>query len=188
MIMQSQATTPIFLLVFLTQGCLLPPFQVELDPLLGEESAKAVQVAKTCDYLLALDQPSSQYTVTAFQDNYVGDKQPYTFPLGATLSSYFRQAQNGHGGDPITLQFNTSNFHFVLGELFIAGVNSVSYDAQFTGAKPVGSISFPASYVLSPALAEEIDFPEKTFYAVAQALRFTTIKLFDEVSARVCQP
>ncbi|UCE64587.1 MAG: hypothetical protein JSU59_05490, partial [Nitrospirota bacterium] len=108
------------------------------------------------------------------------------FPLGATLSSYLSQAQNGDRGDYITLHFNTSNFHFVLGKMWIAGVNSVRYDAHFKGPKPLGSISFPISYVLTPGLAEEIDFPEKTFYAVSQALRATTIRLFDEVSARWC--
>jgi len=174
--------------LILMQGCLLDPFQAELDSSFGEEAVKAVQVKKKCEYLLALDQPSSLYTVTKYQDNYVGDKQQYTFPLGATLSSYMSQAQNGHKGDLITLHFNTSNFHFVLGKMFIAGVNSVRYDAHFNGPKHVGSISFPTSYVLMPALAEEIDFPEKTFYAVSQALRSTTIQLFDEVTARMCYP
>jgi hypothetical protein len=170
------------------QGCLLDPFQAELDSSLGEDSVKAIQAKKKCDYLIALDKPSSEYSVTKYQDNYVGDKQQYTFPLGATLSSYLSQAQNGDKGDLITLNFTTSNFHFILGALFIAGVNSVHYDAHFNGPKPVGSISFPTSYVLTPALAEEIDFPEKTFYAISQALRSTTIKLFDEVTARMCYP
>ena len=173
-------------LLVLMQGCLLPPFQAELDSSLGEETLKAIQEKKKCEYLLALDQPSSQYTVTKYKDNFVGNEQAYTFPLGATLSSYLSQAQNGNRGDLITLHFNTSNFHFVLGKMYVAGVNSVRYDAHFKGPKPVGSISFPTSYVLTPGLAEEIDFPELTFYAVSQALRATTIRLFDEVSARMC--
>jgi hypothetical protein len=173
-------------ILLLMQGCLLPPFQAELDTSLGKESLKAIQMKKTCEYRITLDQPSAQYTVTKYQDNYVGDKQQYTFPLGATLSSYLSQAQNGDKGKLITLNFSTSNFHFILGELFIAAINSVRYVAHFIGVKPVGSISFPTSFVFTPALAEEIDFPEKTFYAVSQALRLTTIKLFDEVSARVC--
>ena len=74
----------------------------------------------------------------------------------------------------------------MLGALYIAGVNAVSYQAHFKGTEPVGSISFPTSYVFPPGLAEEIDFPEKTFYAVSQALRLTTIQLFDEVTKRVC--
>ena len=168
------------------QGCLLPPFQAELDKSLGEDSLKAAQAEKKCEYRLSLDQPSSQYTVTKYKDNYVGNEQAYTFPLGATLSSYLSQAQNGDGGDRITLQFHTSNFHFVLGKEFIAAVNWVNFKAHFNGPKPIGAISFPVSSVLTPNLAEEIDFPEKTFYAVSQALRLTTIKLFDEVSSRMC--
>ena len=147
---------------------------------------KAIQGKKKCEYILALDQPSSQYTVTKYQDNYVGDKQQYTFPLGATLSSYLSQAQHGYKGDLITLNFNTTNFHFVLGKMFIAAVNTVRYDAHFIGPKHIGSFSFPTSYVFTPAMAEEIDFPEKTFFAVSQALRSTTIKLFDEMTDRIC--
>jgi hypothetical protein len=172
--------------LILMQGCLLPPFQAELDPSFGEEALKAVKVKKKCEYILVLDKPSSEYTVTKYQDNYVGDKEQYTFPLGATLSSYIRQAQTEDKGDRIPLNFSTSNFHFVLGKMFIAAVNSVRYDAHFIGPKHVGSISFPTSYILTPALAEEIEFPEKTFFAVSQALRITTIKLFDEVTARMC--
>ena len=181
-------TTYLFLgcLLMLGQGCLLPPYQAELNSTLGEESLKAIQAKKKCEYRLALDKPSSQYTVTKYKDNFVGNEQAYTFPLGATLSSYLSQAQNGEKGDLITLQFNTTNFHFVLGKMWIAGVNSVRYDAHFNGAKPVGAISFPTSYVLPPALAEEIDFPEKTFFAVSQALRGTAIQLFGEVSRRIC--
>ena len=174
--------------LLLMQGCLLPPYQAELDSSLGEESLKAIQVTKKCEYLLALDTPSSQYTVTKYKDNFVGNEQAYTFPLGATLSSFLRQAQKEDRGDLITLQFNTSNFHFVLGKMYVAGVNSVRYDAHFKGPKPIGSISFPTSYVLTPGLAEEIDFPELTFFAVSQALRETTIRLFDEVSSRMCYP
>ncbi|MDX1412505.1 MAG: hypothetical protein R3351_10135 [Nitrospirales bacterium] len=168
------------------QGCLLPPFQAELDKSLGEDTLKAAQAEKKCEYRLSLDQPSSQYTVTKYKDNFVGNEQAYTFPLGATLSSYLSQAQNGDGGDRITLQFNTSNFHFVLGKEFIAAVNWVNFKAHFNGPKPIGAISFPISYALTPDMAEKIDFPEKTFYAVSQALRVTTIKLFDEVSSRMC--
>ncbi|UCE63802.1 MAG: hypothetical protein JSU59_01185, partial [Nitrospirota bacterium] len=62
-------------LLVLMQGCLLPPFQAELDKSLGEESLKAVQAEKKCEYRLALDQPSSQYTVTKYKDNYVGNEQ-----------------------------------------------------------------------------------------------------------------
>lgn len=173
-------------LLVLMQGCLLPPYQAELDSSLGEESLKAIKERKKCEYRLALDQPSSQYTVTKYKDNYVGNEQAYTFPLGATLASYLSQAQNEDKGDLITLHFSTSNFHFVLGKMWVAGVNSVRYDAHFKGSKPVGSISFPTSFVLEPELAEEIDFPEKTFFAVTQALQGTTIRLFDEVSARIC--
>ncbi len=169
-------------------GCLLPPFQAELDSSLGEVSLKAIQAKKKCEYLLALDKPSSQYTLTKYKDNYMGNEQAYTFPLGATLSSYLIQAQNEDRGDLIPLQFNTSNFHFVLGKMWIAAVNSVRYDAHFNGPKPIGAISFPTSYVLMPELAEEIDFPEKTFFAVSQALRLTTIKLFEEASSRLCYP
>lgn len=173
-------------LLVLMQGCLLPPFQAELDLSLGEESLKAIQKKKKCDYRLALDRPSSQYTVTKYKDNFVGNEQAFTFPLGATLSSYMSQAQNEDAGELITLQFNTSNFHFVLGKEYVAAVNWVDYKAHFNGPKPIGAISFPISYVLTPEMAEELDFPEKTFYAVSQSLRVTTIKLFDEVSSRMC--
>ncbi len=84
-------------------GCLLPPFQAELDSSLGEVSLKAIQAKKKCEYLLALDKPSSQYTLTKYKDNYMGNEQAYTFPLGATLSSYLIQAQNEDRGDLIPL-------------------------------------------------------------------------------------
>ena len=172
--------------VFLLQGCLLDPYPAELNTTLGDDYTKAIQEKKRCDYRLALDQPSSQYTVTGYKDNYLANAQPYTFPLGATLSSYMSQAQNGEKGDLITLHFHTTNFHFVLGQLYIAAVNSVHYQAHFKGPEAVGSISFPDFYLFTPAQAEEIDFPEKTFFAVSQALRSTTKKLFEKVTARLC--
>ena len=97
--------------VFLLQGCLLDPYPAELNTTLGDDYTKAIQEKKRCDYRLALDQPSSQYTVTGYKDNYLANAQPYTFPLGATLSSYMSQAQNGEKGDLITLHFHTTNFH-----------------------------------------------------------------------------
>ena len=168
------------------QGCLLPPFQAELDSSLGENTLQAIQENKKCEYRLALDQPSSQYTVTKFKDNYMGSGQAFTFPLGATLSSYLSQAQNGDKGKLITLYFNTSKFHFALGKGYVAAVNYVRYQAHFKGPKPIDSISFPISYVLNPEMAEELEFPEKTFFAVSQSLQVTTIRLFKEVSARMC--
>ena len=151
-------------LIFM-QGCLLDPLPAELNPTLGAEFTKTIQEKKRCDYRLALDKPSSKFTVTAYKDNYFENAQPFTFPLGATLASYIDQAQKGENGDLYTLNFHTTNFHYVLGKLYIAAVNSVRYDAHFKGPKAIGSFSFPDFYVFTPAMADEIEFPEKTFFA-----------------------
>ena len=172
--------------LILMQGCLADPFQVELDSRLGEGPRKVIQEQKNCDYLLVLDPPSSRFTVTTYPDTWVGGQQQYIFPLGETLSALMSQAQQNNTGDRIVLQFQTSEFHFILGESYIAAVNRVSYQAHFKGPEPVGNISFPEKFIFTPAMDRDIDFPEKTFYAVSQALRATTIKLFDEVTTRVC--
>ncbi len=63
-------------------------------------------------------------------------------------------------------------------------VDSVKYQANFTGPDPIGFLSIPEStYGSLPMNGGN----QKMYDAVSEALRSTTVKLFDEVSARMCK-
>ena len=157
---------------------------------LGAEAINKIQSNKPCPkaYRLALDTKSTTYEIKTRPVNccYPGLTLDWIFPIGKTLSSYLAQAQKGQEGETIPLQFEMSDFRFVMDGTSRENtyVDSVKYQANFTGPEPIGFLSIPEStYGSAPMTGGD----RRMYDAVSEALRSTTVKLFDEVSARMCK-
>ena len=165
-------------------GC--APTQVHLNDRLDDAALKALTSQKTCvlPYTLRLDKPSSDLVVTQYPNGLTAAASQQAFPIGRTLSSYLEQAQSGKGKEIVRLTLELSNFFytFVL-EHTSVNVDQVKYHVKFIGPDPLGTVEISESYHLP--LVKVYWSPPK-YYAVSEALRSTTIKLFAEVKKRVC--
>lgn len=153
---------------------------------MDDATLKALAKQQTCElpYALKLDNPSSNLVIAQYPNGLAAAATQRAFPIGDTLSAYLEQAQRGKAEETLLLNLELTDFFytFVL-EHTTLKVNKVKYRAKFTGADPVGTIEISESYHL-PLVKVFWSPPE--FYAVSQALRNTTVKLFAEVKKRVC--
>lgn len=171
------------------QACAPKPFQVKLQPNLGSEAVTQISANQPCPktYRLALDEKSTAFEVKTRPQNccYPGLSLDWIFPIGKTLAGYVAQARKGQGGDTIPIQFDMSDFRFVMDASSPERpyVDSLKYKAHFTGPEPIGFFTISeTAYGSVPIKGGE----KRMYDAVSQALRSTTIKLFSEVANRMC--
>ena len=166
------------------QGC--APTQVHLNNQLDEAALTVLASQKTCElpYRLRLDEPSSHLVITQYPNGLTAATSQQVFPIGETLSAYLDQAQSEKGKEPLVLTLELSDFFYTfLLEHTSVKVDQVKYHAKFIGPDSLGTVEVSESYHLP--LVKVYWSPPK-YYAVSQALRNTTIKLFAEVKKRVC--
>ena len=165
-------------------GCV--PTQVQLNDQLDDATLKVLASQKTCvlPYTLRLDEPSSQLVITQYPNGLTAATSQQAFPIGETLSAYLEQAQSGKGKEPWLLTLELSDFFYTfLLEHTSVKIDQVKYHAKFIGPDSLGTVEISESYHLP--LVKVYWSPPK-YYAVSQALRRSTIKLFAEVRKRVC--
>ena len=166
-------------------GC--APTQVLLNDQLDDAALQVLASQKTCalPYTLSLDTPSSDLVITQYPNGLTAAASQQAFPIGRTLSAYLDQAQSEKGTEivPLTLELSNFFYTFVL-EHTTVKVDQVKYHATFIGPDSLGTVEISESYHLP--LVKVYWSPPK-YYAISQALRSTTIKLFAEVNKRVCE-